>query len=432
MTRPSELTFGTFNNEVPVIIPVNKQGEPSPYGPRIDPQDIIEVKLQESISQFVVFGTIKFSDRGKFKMGVLMREGYDYIEMTLKSNREEGGAYGEEGGTKLKFEILNMIGQESGHIIGSAYDTFTLTIAQFPAYRNLLVWKVSKGYKDQKISDIVADIFGKFLNRDPQDYKIGELESGDKTVEVTKGKLESFCIPFWSPARTLNYLKKYALSKQSSGGFHVWFDLKNQFHFRSLETIMDSGDKHDINLQDVVTTSIKDAQKDTQKIVNDYYPEFLHKEYYKIGLSGASAERFNWFKKKQYTLKNGYTKRPVKDVNDIYEVPEDINNMFGFHTHTAYRGENDKDTCKALVYNQQLTSIAAQVQTNILINGITGEKLMKSGDSVVIKNKAKGANENVEELDGEWFVRTVSHTWNTKGIPYRQVLALSRRGEFLH
>jgi len=431
MPRPSELTWGTFNNEIPTMIPINKDGEPSPYAPAFEPQDIVEVKLQESISQYVVFGTIKFTDRGKFKMGVLLREGYDYIQMILRSNREDGGAYGEGTGRTLKFEILNMIGYEEGHIVGSAYDQFTITIAQFPAYRNLLTWKVSKGYADIPISDVVKDIFKLFLNKSPDDYQIGKLENGT-TVENTKGKLDSFCIPFWSPHKTINYLKKYALATGDVGGFHSWFDLKNQFHFRSIEHIMSNGDEHELNLQDIVVTSIADAQKDTQKVINDYYPEFGHKEYYKIGLSGASAERFNWFKKKQYTLKNGYLKRPVPEMNNLYEEPKDINNMFGYHMPTGYRGEFDTPTCKALVYNQLLTAVAAQVQTHVLINGITGEKLMKAGDHIKVLNKVRGVNENVEELEGEWFVRTVSHTWNTKGIPYRQVLALSRQGNFKH
>jgi len=431
MPRPSSLTFGTFNDETPEIIPINKDGEPSPYAPTFDGGDIISVKLQESISQFVVFGTVTFSDRGKFKMGALMREGYDYLQMTLRSNREEGGAYGDGAqGVKLKFEILNLEGYEKGHTIGSAYDEFTMTIAQFPAYRNLLVWKVSKGYKDIIISDVVKDMFQNFLNKS-QDYKIGKIDQGE-TVQNTIGKLESFCIPFWSPYKTINYLKRYALADGDIAGFHSWFDLKNQFHFRSIENIMQNGDVHDIDLLDIVVTSIKDAQKDTQKVVNDYYPEFAHKEYYKIGLSGASAERFNWFKKKEYTLKAGYLHRPIESVNNLYEEPKDINNMYGFHIPTGYRGENDKPTCQALVYNQMLTAIAAQVQTHILINGITGEKLMKAGDKIKIKNKVKGVNENIEELDGEWFVRTVSHTWSTKGVPYRQVLALSRQGAFLH
>jgi len=430
MTRPSELTYGTHNNETPIVVPINKDGEPSEYVAQFDPQDIIEVKLQESISQYVVFGTVKFSDRGKLKMFCLMREGFDYLEMTLRSNREDGGEY-----RKVKFEIINIVGIEQGHIIGSAYDEFTVTIAQFPAYRNLLTWRVSKGYHDLKISEIVEDLFRTFLNKDPEIYKLGQLENGSTTVEITKGKLESFCIPFWSVYQTINYLKRYALAADGkTAGFHSWFDLSDQFHFQSLETIMDpsSGDTHEIDLKDIVNTSIKEAQKDTQKVINDYYPEFVHKEFYKIGLSGASAERFNWFKKKEYTLKNGYKVRPVRDVNKIFEEPDDINNMFGFHIPTGYRGESDKQTCQALVYNQLLTSIAAQVQTRIVIDGITNNGTMKAGDKITIKNKARGAKENVEELEGDWFVRTVNHTWNTKGVPYRQVIALSRIGNFKH
>ncbi len=426
MPKPSELTWGTHNSETPIISPINKDMEPSPYAEHFDPQDIIEVKLQESISQYVVFGTVTFTDRGKWKMATLLREGYDYLKMILRSNRDEGPGYGEE--RELLFEIINIQGIEEGHIIKSAYDKFTITIAQFPAYRNLLIWKVSKGYKDKKISEIIKDIFKNFLNKSPENYVIKE----GKTLENTIGKLESFCIPFWSPYQVINYLKSYAMAPGDIAGFHSWFDMNSQFHFRSLEHIRENGDTHEINLQDIIVPDILAAQKDTQNIVNDYYPEFAHKEYYKIGLSGASAERFNWFKKKEYTLKNGYKKRPIPDVNNLYEKPEDLNNMFGFHMNTGYRGENDKSTCKALVYNQLLTAVAAQVQTHVLVNGITSDNYMKAGDKVKIKNKAKGVQENVEELDGTWFVRTVSHTWNTKGVPYRQVLALSREGDFLH
>jgi len=427
MTSPQEQTWGTYNGETPTIQAVNKDGQPSPYAKYFAPEDIIEVKLQESISQYVVFGTIKFSDRGKYKMAVLMREGYDYIKMILKSNREDGGGYGED--KPLLFEILHIVGFERGHTYGSVYDDFQITIAQFPAYRNLLVWKISKGFENEKISKIVKDIFDNFLNKNPD-----AQYDADKTIEDTEGELESFCVPFWSPYQTINYLKNYARAKDTKdAGFHSWFDLKNQFQFRSLKDIMENGDEHEINLQDIVTTSIQDSQKDTQKVVNDYYPDFVHKEFYKIGLSGASAERFNWFKKKEYTLKNGYLERPLKkQLNNLYEEPKDINNMFGFHMTTGYRNEQDTTICSALVYNQILTSMAAQVQTNILINGITGETLMKAGDRVKIKNKVKGINENIEELEGDWSVRTVSHTWNTKGVPYRQVLALSRKTDFLH
>ena len=255
---------------------------------------------------------------------------------------------------------------------------------------------------------------------------------GTPTIEPTDEKIESFCIPFWKPYKTINYLKRYARTPEDAAGYHSWFDLKNQFNFRSLQSIMENGDEHELQLKDVITTSIKEAQEDYEKTIKEYFPEFVHKEYYKIGLSGATAERFNWFKKKQYTLKQGYLDRPMKQVNPIFEKPEEINNMYGYHISTGYRKANYTNFCQALVYNQMLTGIAAQAQTRIQINGIIGDKKMKSGDSIEIINKVQGINENIEELTGKWFVRKVSHTWNTKGVPYIQMLALSRIGEFEH
>jgi hypothetical protein len=291
---------------------------------------------------------------------------------------------------------------------------------------------VSKGFSDKKISQIVEDVFDNFLNTNGQFSKQNPT-SGEPTIEPTTNKMESFCIPFWSPAKTINYLKRYAVTGEDRAGYHSWFDLRNQFNFRSLESIMEKGDVHELELKDILSTTIQEGQFDTTKAIKEYFPDFVHKEYYKIGLSGASAERFNWFKKKQYTLKNGYKSRPLpQGPNIIYEKPEDINNMFGFHIPTGFRWEDNKPFCKALVYNQLLTAIAAQAQTKVQINGLIGSTKMKSGDTIKVKNKAQGVQENIEELDGKWFVRGVTHIWNTRGIPYRQTLALSRVGDFRH
>lgn len=433
MPEGKKLAWGSYGGETPIIVPVNRNGEPrmrSGKAVQIERQDVIEVKLQEGINEFVVFGKISFTDRGKFRMANLMAEGYDYLKLELYSNRSEGGYYGDD--YVLMMEILNEKGFEHGHLVGGGYDFNELIVAQYPAYRNLQVWKISKGFSNKKISEIMEEVFDEFLNTNGQ-YSRNNKSSGEPTIEPTTNKLESFCIPFWSPAKTINYLKRYALASGDDAGYHSYFDLKNQFNFRSLQSIMKKGDKHNIDLKDVVVDNIQEGQYDKQKIVKEYFPDYIHKEYYKIGLSGAAAERFNWFKKKEYTLKNGYIERPLPTgPNIFFEKPEDINNMFGFHIPTGYRGENDKEFCKALVYNQMLTAIAAQGQGRIQINGIVGEKKMKSGDTIIIANKVQGINENVEELEGEWFVRSVAHVWRTKGIPYRQTLALSRIGEFMH
>lgn len=410
-------SWGFHGDEIPKVTPVNKDGE-SRDDIIIEFQDIIELKLYENITQPVVMGELRVNDRGKFRIGNIMKEGYDYFKIEMKSNRSEGGTY------DLMFEIVNISGYPSGHMIGGAYSVNTYYLVQFPAYRNLLVWNVSRGYNNKVISGVVEDIFETFLN----------TEGGyQQEIEDTDGELESFCIPFWNPYKTLQYLKDYAYTEEDKAGFHYWFDMKDQFHFKSLSSIFNDGDLHDIELRDIITTSIEDAQDDTEKGVKDYHPEFLRKDEYNHGLAGATSERFNWFKKKHYTLKRGYKERPIpRGPNIIYEKPEYINNMFGYHMATGYRWKDYTGFCNALVYNKMLNSIARQSQTNVTISGIIEGDKMKAGDKIKIKNMVQGVNENVEELDGMWFVYGVNHRWFTKGLTYTQKLALCRSGSFEH
>lgn len=417
------LTFGTHNKEIPLVYPVRKKGggfERKKIGKvdfLIGANKIKEMKLTEGISEYCVTGYIRFLDDGINRISTIMREGYDYLEIEFFSNYFQDHKI-------IRFEIVNIEGIEEGRLT-SGYDIITLNIVQYPAYRNLQVWKVSKGWKNKKISDIVEDIFKNFLNKESQ-YK-SENEKGS-TIETTNLPLESFCNPFWSPYQTLNYLKKFA-KKGDSAGYFCYFDMNNIFNFRSLRHIMENALEHPLELNDIRNTNLAEAAQESKPFIRDYYMNFVQKQYHKIGLAGATAERFNWFKKKQYTHKRGYLKRPLpQGPNLIFEKPEDINNMFGYHMFTGYRWELYTDFAQALVYNRLLTAIAAQGRTHVLINGIIK---MKPGDWIRVKNKIQGTNANVEELEGKWFVRGIDHTW-TQTKPYTQKLHLSRIGPFIH
>lgn len=413
----STLTFGTHNEEIPKIFPINKQGKRKQVQGKdflIGASKIIEMKLSEGIEAFCVSGYIKFKDDGINRISTLMRDGYDYLEIEFNSNYFKNKK-------KVWFEISNIEGVEEGRLI-EGYDIITLNIVQYPAYRNLHVWKFSKGWKNKKISDIVEEIFDKFLNKEKKYKK-------DNTIESTSPELESYCNPFWSPYQSLNYLKKFAKSGDSAG-FFSYFDMNNFFHFQSLRDMITKGEEHEFELNDKRNTTLSEAGQDSKKIIRDYYCDLVQKQYLKIGLAGASVERFNWLKKKHFTHKRGYKKRPLPNgPNLIFEKPEDINNMFGYHNIIGYRWEgNYINFPKALVYNRLLTSIAAQARTAILINGLI---TMKPGDRLKIKNKVKGSNVNIEELEGQWFVRGIDHTW-VQTRPYTQKLHLSRIGNFKH
>jgi hypothetical protein len=414
------LTFGTHNKEIPKVYPIKKDGTKKQINGKdffFGVSKIKEVKLAEGIEEFCVTGYVRFFDDGINRIATLMRDGYDYLEIEFFSNYFKDTK-------KVRFEIVNIEGIEEGRLI-NGYDMITLYIAQYPSYRNLQVWKFSKGYKNKKISDIVNDIFDNFLNKENQYKK--ENEKGS-TIENTDKPLESFCNPFWSPYQTLNYLKKFAKTGNSAG-FFCYFDMNKIFNFRSLRHIMKNGAEWELELNDIRNLSLAEAAQESKPFIRDYYMNFVQKQYHKIGLSGATAERFNWFKKKQYTHKRGYLQRPLpQGPNIIFESPEDINNMFGYHMFTGYRWDGDSEFTKALVYNRLLTAIAAQSRTYVLINGIIK---IKPGDTVKVKNKVQGVNANIEELGGSWFVRGIDHTW-TQTKPYTQKLHLSRIGAFVH
>lgn len=424
MAEGTELTqtVGTHIGEMPKIFPIKKDGTRKKVGKgffMIGASKIKEFKLSEGIEDFCVSGYVIFQDDGVNRISTLMRDGYDYLEIEFFSNYFNDKK-------KVRFEIVNIEGVEKGRLI-QGYDIITLNIVQYPAYRNLHVWKISKGWKNKKISDIVEDIFKNFLNKENQYKASNEL---GPTIETTEPEIESFCNPFWSPYQTLNYLKKYA-KMGPSAGFFCYFDMNSIFNFRSLRHLMEKGETHEFELNDKRNFDLSEAAKESTFIIRDYYCNLVQKQYLKIGLAGATCERFNWFKKKQFTHKRGYLFRPLpKGPNLNFEVPEDINNMFGYHQVSAYRNEGKyTEFPRALVYNKLLTSIAAQARTHVIINGVIK---MKPGDFIKIKDKVKGSQVNVEELDGRWFVRGIDHTWLSTGKPYTQKLHLSRIGDFLH
>lgn len=416
-------TFGTHNDEMPKVFPITKKGKRKTIGGKdyaLSAFDIKGMKLSEGITDFCVSGYIMFLDHGIHRIATFMREGYDYLEIEFKSNYFKGKK-------TIQFEIVNIESSEEGRLIGG-YDIVTINIVQFPAYRNLQIWKTSRGYKDIKISDIVKDVFDRYLNKGSS-VKYKDNNEKGPTIEPTKLKMESFCNPFWCPYRTINYLKKYAMTA-TSAGFFCFFDMNNVFNFRSLMHLMNNGKTHTLELTDLRNSTLEEAIQDSKFVVRDYYANMVQKQYYKIGLAGAAVERFNWFHKKHYTHKRGYSDRPLstQGPNAIFEKPEDVNNMYGQHDLIGYRWAKTTDFAKAVVYNRMMTAIAAQVRTHVLINGIID---LGSGDTIKINNKSQGTNANIEELKGYWFIRAVDHIW-TQPKPYTQKLHLMRRAEMQH
>ena len=432
--------LGSHAGEIPIIKFIKRDGTTikavSGEGDvGFDGLSIITLKIQEGIDQFMVHGELIVRDYGRLRSGNLFSKGYDYVEIRGKSNHDKGGTE-----YSLYMEVVNVVSVEEGKVINGGWDVIKLVLVQYPAYRNLLTWRTSGGYSDIIISDIIKDIFKKYISYDNQDgnfYKI--VDAADKdTIEPTKGKLDSFCIPFWSPYKTINYLKRYAINMEGSAGYHTWIDIENTFHFRSLEHILNSNKPVEVKLKEVRTASAEGARTNSDIIIKDYYSDIGSKQYYKIGLSGGTVERFNWEKKKQFATKLGYKKRPSPEVNPLYEKEEDINNMYGYHEVSPYRWTKEEpllhqDISKGLLLNQMITASGAQCDTHLHISGVVDEEnKIFAGRKILVTTEMPNTHENVFELQGEWFVRTVVHSWTAKYDAYKQLLGLSRIGAFEH
>ena len=407
---------GSHAGEIPKIWVCDKAGN---RGPRIftdNAAHVMSCKFEESIDKPCMTGEILFKDWGNFKESYIFRKGYDYLDIEFKGNHDPI-----KKETQIMFEIINCTTMEEGIISGGVQSMVRLEVAQFPAYSNYFMWNISKGYEeDTLISDIIEDIHKEFLEKD-------NIRKQDIKLEETKNKLKSFCIPFWNPLTCLKYLSNIAMNQNDAGGYFFFYDIAGHFHFQSLEELMDQGDTHDYTQKAIRNSSWDEATRDFQKLIKDYRSDIGRKNYYNIGLSGTSIERFDWFKKKNYTYKVGYKKRKPKKVNDLYEKEEQVNNFYGFHNTTGFRNnENDIDHMKAITYNQLLTSVSNQCKTKVVINGVAN---MKCGDKIII-NVETPANENSDSSEGDWFIRGILHSFDANVGTFKQVLSLSRTTSF--
>jgi hypothetical protein len=119
-------------------------------------------------------------------------------------------------------------------------------------------YKVSKSYKDKKISEIITDICGENYLQVPDNKKLD--------IEETDG-VYSFIVPNFKPFEAINWLSTYAKSatKDVVGADMLFFENKDGFKFASLQTLFN---------QDVYRTYAyepKSVDKKSQKAEEKFY-----------------------------------------------------------------------------------------------------------------------------------------------------------------
>lgn len=418
-------TDGTMEKEIPVCYVVDIKGKypKDKKTSALDPNIIDSVVLWEHLEGKYIYGTITLNDSREFKRTVINNKGGEFIRVEMKGATNKKEDYSK----KLIFEIINVKHAPTTHLT-SGLDKVEITIAQYPFYRNLLSNDISKGYSKKKISEIIEDIFDEFLVKD---FDVQEVKKPKfiKTDNGTKETLASYCIPYWSLYKSINYLKQFAYDNdpETDAGYYCWADMNNQFIFKPLIKIIEDGKKKKkkVYLSHSAWVDPKEAEERTKHHVLYYRSNEVHKELFEEGLTGVSVERYDWFKKKNTWLKIGYENRKNKEIND-YLKEKDNNNYYGKHIVNSFRFNKEiKGFSDCTGYNTILRNQLDQNHSEILINGITD---LGVGDVIEIEegenvSKLKG---NFKELKGDWLVNGIRHAYSKEAAPYTQGLYLTR------
>ena len=108
-------------------------------------------------------------------------------------------------------------------------------VLHFCSEENILSeqYKVSKSYKDKKISEIVTDIVLNQLKVDPKKFSIGNLEE-------TKN-IRDIIIPNFKPFEAINWLCTQAISStpQTEGSPYLFYENYYGYNFKSLQSLYD-------------------------------------------------------------------------------------------------------------------------------------------------------------------------------------------------
>ena len=178
---------------------------------------MVEMSYYEDIYSFCVSGSITLRDAQGF-IELFQLTGSEYININF--GKIKGAANDDE----QTFHVYKVGKRIAAGNQNSEY--YTLYFCSEELYLSEQL-KISKSFKGQKISDIITNILTDVLQ--VSTTKIG-------TIEPTTG-VYSFVIPRFKPLEAISWLSTYARPTTGNGSDMLFYENRNGFNFRSLQSI---------------------------------------------------------------------------------------------------------------------------------------------------------------------------------------------------
>lgn len=178
---------------------------------------LVEFSYFEDIYTFVTSGSITIIDSQGF-IELMRLTGNEYVEV------EFGKTANGSNNIKKTFRVYKSSDRlPQGNLNSETYTLYFCSEELLLSEQN----KISKSYKGKKVSEIIKDILQNFLKIKNKKIQV---------VEDTMGVYD-FIVPRMKPLEAISWLSTYARPKNSIGADMLFFETKDGYNFRSLQSM---------------------------------------------------------------------------------------------------------------------------------------------------------------------------------------------------
>ena len=183
---------------------------------------MVELNLFEDIYSSTISGELVVSDAlgliSNFRMN-----GTEFLQVTLRKSTND------EHSIQKNYRIYKITNRTTNE--NNAYEVYTIN---FCSEEFLLAeqYRVSKAFVGTEISTIIEKILTNYV-------KVGIKDTKPISIERTRGVYD-FVLPNKKLFETINWLTTYALPKNGEGADMLFFENRDGYYFRSLQTLYKS------------------------------------------------------------------------------------------------------------------------------------------------------------------------------------------------
>lgn len=393
---------------------------------------MLELSYYEDIYSFSVSGYITIVDAQGF-IEMLQLTGNEYIEINFGKVK---GAKNETDQTYRVYKIGNRLpaGNQNS-------ETYTLYFCSEELLLSEQI-KISRSYKGQKISSIVKDVL-----TDKLKIKTNKINSLEETTGVY-----DFIVPRLKPFETISWLSNYARPKGSAGADMLFFETKDGYNFKSLQSMFSDSPYATYKYQ---AKNIDERQSFQEKATAVLNYEII-KPYDSLNEinSGALANQlvsidpltrtynitnFDYSKYKDEAkslngnkVSNNLKNRVGKTPNENYEGVMKVVVGNSGQQNVPYIKDREGSVAKDIFVETYIPNRTAQMALanyTIVKMTIPGDPGITAGRTIVFNLPTIKPTTNSRDLDkfysGKYLVTAVRHIILVNGI-YQTVLELSK------